>query len=176
MKSHNDIISPSGISRVLLNKAKKSPRELKSIIPALSNRDILIEKSGYLFNSSISGNCLCIGILPYFIEGQRTYHYDIELPEQGKCVLRGFINSNATVALLFEPDSDTYDGAFLPGVADIFRDNYVRLARFLLENGFSEDFEFDFGTKSIFEETKMFADIPATMKKLALQAAPFDKC
>ena len=35
------------------------------------------------------------------------------------------------------------DIGFLPGIIDIFRDNYFRLARFLIENNFSEDFEQD---------------------------------
>ena len=100
----NDIISTSGINRIFLNKKEKNARELKSIIAALSNHDILIEKSGFLFNSSINEDCLCIGILPYFINGERTHHYDIELPENGKCMLRGFINSNAMLAIIFVPE------------------------------------------------------------------------
>jgi hypothetical protein len=171
----NDIISPSGITRILLNKEKKAPRELKSIMSAMSDRDILIEKSGYLFNSSINDNCLCLGILPYFINGERTHHYDIELPESGKCILLGFINSNALLAILFKPESDTYDNGFLPGMADVFCDNYVRLARFFIENGFPGEFELDLVTKCLFDETKMFTDIPGTVKELAMQASPFDK-
>ena len=164
---HNDIIAPSGITKIILNKKKKKSDELKSIIPALSDSDTLIQKSGFLFNSSISGNCICIGILPYFIDGQRTHHYDIELPECGKCVLIGFINSNETLTILFKPQSDTYNDGFLPGMADIFRDNYIRLARFLIENGFSEDFELDLVSKCLFDETKMFTKIPETVKELA---------
>lgn len=171
----NDIISPSGISRIFLNKKEKSSSELKSIISALSDHDILIEKSGFLFNSSISEDCLCIGILPYFIDGQRTHHYDIELPENGKCMLRGFINSNALLAILFIPEKDTYDNnGFLPGMADVFCDNYVRLARFFIEHGFPGDFELDLVTKCLFDEIKMFEEIPSTVKELARQTAPFD--
>ena len=171
----NNIINSSGISRIFLNKKEKSTVELKSIISALSDRDMLIEKSGYLFNSSIKGNCLCIGILPYFINGERTHHYDIELPENGKCMLRGFINSNAMLAIIFKPEKDTYaNGDFLPGMADIFRDNYVRLARFFIENGFSADFELDLVTKCLFDEIKMFTEIPGTVKELAMQETSFD--
>jgi len=172
---NNDVINSSGISRIFLNKEKKNPGELKSIMSALSDRNILIEKSGYLFNSSINGNCLSIGVLPYFVDGQRTHHYDIELPERGKCILSGFINSNTMLALLFKPESDTYNDGFLPGMADVFCDNYVRLARFFIENGFPGDFELDLVTKCLFEETKMFTDIPATVKELAMQVTPFDK-
>jgi len=177
MKNHTDnngVIKSSGISRVILNKQKKKPGELKSIIAALSDRDMLVEKSGYLFNSSINGNCLCLGILPYFIDGERTYHYDIELPEIGKCILLGFINSNEALTLLFKPEKNTYTDSFLPGMAELFRDNYVRLARFLIENGFPADFQLDLVTKCLFDETKMFKDIPATVKELAMQDSPFD--
>ena len=69
---------------------------------------------------------------------------------------------------------NTYDNGFLPGMADIFCDNYVRLARFLIENGFPGDFELDLVTKCLFDEIKMFEDIPATVKELALQVTPFD--
>lgn len=171
----NDIINPSGIRKIILNNKKKTARGLKPIISALSDQDTLVEKSGYLFNSSINGNCLCIGILPYFIDGERTHHYDIELPEDGKCMLRGFINSNAMLTILFIPEKDTYDGAFLSGMKELFCDNYVRLARFLIENGFPEDFELDLVTKCLFDETKMFTDIPATVKELAMKKTPFDK-
>jgi len=89
-------------------------------------------------------------------------------------MLRGFINSNAMFAILFKPESDTYDNGFLPGMADVFCDNYVRLARFFIENGFPCEFELDLVTKCLFDETKMFTDIPATVKELAMQASPFD--
>ena len=164
-------ITPSGITKVILNKEEKKFRELKSIISALSDRDMLVEKSGYLFNSSINDNCLCLGVLPYFINGERTHHYDIALPEKGKCMLLGFINSNAMLAILFQPEKDTYDkGGFLPGMAELFRDNYIRLARFFIENGFSPDFELDLVTKCLFDETGMFKEIPGTVKELAQQA------
>jgi len=172
----DDKIKSSGINKVFLNKKEKKACELKSIISALSNKDILIEKSGFLFNSSISDNCLCIGILPYFIDGQRTQHYDIELLGNGKCVLRGFINSNALLAILFQPEHNTYDlsSGFLPGMTELFCDNYVRLARFLIENGFSPDFELDLVTKCLFDEIKMFENIPSTVKELAMQESVFD--
>jgi hypothetical protein len=166
----NDIdIKPSGITRILLNQEEKQAGELKSIMKALSNRKILIEKSGYLFNSSIKDNCLCIGILPYFVNGERTHHYDIELPVQGKCILYGFINSNTMLALLFKPDKETYYNGFQPEMAEVFRDNYVRLARFFIENGFPGKFELDLVTKCLFEEANMFTDVPSTVKELAMQ-------
>ncbi|MCK5801572.1 MAG: hypothetical protein KAI66_02010 [Lentisphaeria bacterium] len=168
-------IPPSGITRVVLNQAKMKKKELASVIPALSDRNILAEKSGYIFNSSIVGDSLFLGILPYFISGQRTYHYEIELPDRGKCVLFGFITPNGTIALLFKPEEDTYNGELLPGMADIFCDNYVRLARFLVENGFSCAFELDFVTKNVLEEIKLFAELPATIRELSLQPTPFDR-
>jgi hypothetical protein len=177
MTSHSskkNIIPSSGITKIILNEKEKNPDDLKPIIPALSDLNILIQKSGYLFSSSISDNCLCLGLLPYFIDGQRTHHYEIDLPMTGKCVLFGFINSNETLALLFKPDKDTYNGGFLPGIADVFRDNYVRLARFLIENGFSGHFSLDLGTKNLLEETKLFTATPATLKELALKPAPFE--
>jgi hypothetical protein len=172
--NNNDAIPPSRITEIILNKENKQPDELKSVIPALTNHDILIQKSGFIFNSSITDNCLCIGILPYFIDGQRTRHYDIDLPVKGKCLLYGFINSNETLDLLFKPARDTYNGAFLPGIADIFRDNYIRLARFFIENDFAGHFSFDLGTESLFDEIKIFPEAPATMLELARQPAPCD--
>ena len=170
----NDIVPSSGLTRILLNEKEKSAKDLKTVITTLSDHDMLIIKSGYLFNSSISDNCLCLGLLPYFIDGQRTYHYDIDLSVKGKCILFGFINPNETISLLFKPRKDTYNGTFLPGIADIFSDNYIRFARFLVENGFSGSFELDFSTKNLLEETKLFEDTPSTVKELALLPAPFE--
>jgi len=169
----NGIIPASGIARVILNDEEKSEESLGAIIPVLSNRDILIEKGGYIFNSSISDNCLCLSIRPCFIDGQRMYHYEIELPVKGECVLFGFITSNG-LALLFKPESNTYERGFLPGMAAIFRDNYVRLARFLVEHGFSRHFALEFTTISTLEEVRLFAEIPATVNELALRTAAFD--
>lgn len=170
----NNAIPPSGITGIILNNEEKSSKDLKSIVFSLSDPKILILKSGFIFNASILNNRLYIGILPYFIEGERTHHYDISLPLQGKCLLYGFINANKTLDLFFKPARDTYNGCFLPGIADIFLDNYIRLARFLIENGFERHFTFDLGTQNLFEETKLFALVPATVEDLALQVAPFD--
>ena len=170
----NNNIPSSGLSRIILNNTEKSPKELKSIIFSLSDHKILILKSGFIFNASILDDSLYISILPYFIEGERTYHYDIHLPLQGKCLLYGFVNANKTLDLLFKPASETYNGCFLPGIADIFCDNYIRLTRFLIEDGFRRHFKSDLGTQNLFEETKLFANIPKTVEALALQIAPFD--
>lgn len=165
----NDVIPPSGITRVILNNKERNKDDLASLIPALSDRDILIQKSGYIFNSSFSDNSFCLGLLPCCIGGQRTHHYEIDLPEKGKCVLFGFISPNETLAILFKPGKDIYNGVFLTGIAEIFRKNYILLARFLLENGFSEHFGIDFATKNLLEEAKLFATPPTTLKELALQ-------
>jgi len=171
---NNNTIPPSGIKNIVLNDEEKSSKDIKAIISSLSDYKILILKSGFIFNASILENSLYMGILPYFIEGERTYHYDIHLPLEGKSLLYGFINSNKTLDLLFKPNSETYNGYFLPGIADIFRDNYIRLARFLIKNGFGRHVAFDVGTQNLFEETKLFANIPKTVEALALQVAPFD--
>ena len=173
-KNNRNTAPPSGLTTVILNDSKKKPAELKKIISAMSTHNILIEKSGFIFNSSIIDNTLYIGILPYFIEGQRTRHYDIELPEQSKCLLYGFVNSNETLDLMFKPDKSTYLGEFLPDMAELFSNTYIRLARFLIENGFAEHFCFDFGTENIFGEIKLFNPIPETILDLASHEAPFD--
>ena len=170
----NDTIPPSGITKVILNDKVTTPAYQKSIISTLSNREILIRKNGYIFSSSIREDCLCLGILPYFIEGERTHHYDIDLSVKGKCILFGFINSNETIAILFKPDKETYNNGFLPGIVDVFRDNYIRLARFLINYGFAENFELDLATRNIMEESKLFTETPLTVRELALQPAPFD--
>lgn len=172
--NNSEVIPPSGIKTIILIDKEIGFDEFKPIMAAISDLNILIQKSGYLFTSSIKGDSLCIGLLPYFIDGQRTHHYDIDLSVRGKCVLVGFVNSNETIAIYFKPSEDTYNGAFLPGIADVFCDNYIRLARFFFENGFSKNFDLDAGTKSILSETALFAEIPATLKELASFPAPYD--
>jgi hypothetical protein len=169
-----EIVPSSRITKVILNDKEMTSDELRPVMLALSDRDILIQKSGYIFNSSILDNCLCFGVLPYFIEGERTHHFDIDLPVKGKCVLYGFINSNQTLAILFKPNNDTYNNGFLPGIADIFRDNYIRFARVLVNNGFSENVELDQATINILEEIKLFTEPPSTIKELAQQNTTLD--
>ncbi len=170
----SDIIPPSGITRVILNNEEKNPEDLNCLISTLSNRDILIREKGYIFKSSIMGNCLRFGFLPFFVNGRAASHYEINFSADGQCALFGFIDSNGTLALLFKPNRNTYGAGFLPGMADIFRDNYIRLARFLIENGFSWDFILDFATEFILEKSKLFVKAPVTVKELALQFSQLD--
>ncbi|MEA2012344.1 MAG: hypothetical protein U9O87_04560 [Verrucomicrobiota bacterium] len=155
--------------KIILNGEIKSSEETRSIISALSTREILIRNGGFIFNFSLKDTTLSFTVLPFFINRQRTHHYDIHLSEAGKCILYGFVNSNKTVTILFKSTSTSYVNGFLPGMAELFRKNYVILAIFMIKNGFQKTYPLDIVTKNLLEESKLFKNIPSTIQQLAEQ-------
>ena len=156
----------SGISTVILNEKPASSEELKKIVTALCDKKIIVEKGGFLFSSCIRGNTLYIGILPYFTNGERNYHYNIELPED-KSILTGFINSNASLEIFFKLTIEEQKKKLTSDQIFRFRENYIKLCRFFLENGFSGSFKFSPIAIAPLVELGIFPEAPDTVEKFA---------
>lgn len=154
------------IDTIILNESKISSKEFRKVVVAICDKTVLVEKGGFLFSALIRDNTLYMGILPYFIEGQRAYHYNIKLPTE-KHILIGFINSNATIDIYFKLSSEEMKDGITEELLDYFRKSYKTFCSILIEHGFSEDFPFGPSTISVFQETGLFREIPQDVKQVA---------
>lgn len=160
---------PSGITKTTLNGKLASSGDLKEALSALSDKLVLAEKGGYLFKSLIQDDHLYLGVLPYFINGQRALHHDIDLPED-PFTLIGFINSNGSLGLVFKLSKEYFKEGLTSETICLFREQYIRFAAFLIENDFPTGFEIDIITKQLLVETGTFPDPPENVGELADQS------
>lgn len=156
----------SEINRITLNGNTTSQAELKNVFSALYDTAILAEKGGYIFKSLIKEDHLYLGILPYFINGQRALHHDIELPED-PFTLIGFINSNSSLGLIFKISKEKLDQGLSHEEVHSYREQYIRIARFFLEYNFPKDFEIDIMTQQVLIDLKILPVVPANLGELA---------
>ncbi len=159
----------SGIQNVILNEKKTDKNTLKQIIPALSNPTILNEKGGYIFKTLVLEDTLYLGLLPYLIDGKRTYHFNIKMPQE-EFVLIGFINSNGSIELLFKMKPEQYKAGLSLEEIKYYRKSYIKFARCLLEFKFNEEVKLDAVTRQALTEIKIFTEVPRNIKGLALKS------
>ena len=157
---------PSCITDIIINGKASNPSATKKIISAISDSNILQKKGGYLFMMSISGDCCNLGIQPYQIDGERKYHYEIEMPEDA-FMLTGFINSNRSLTLLFKLTPEKYKAGLSQEEKNAYREVFIKFARFLLEHGFPEDFEIDLVTNSLLTSAGIIDNGPQTVEELS---------
>ena len=130
------------IQHIHLNNELITKKEIIKIVKSLCDARIIREKGGFLFKSSFQDGHFHIGLLPYILEGERTYHYDISLSEECTYKLTGFINSNMTMTIL--PDvADSGQVTFSEQDKDNYIEQYIKLSEFLTEHGFNSEFPFD---------------------------------
>ena len=159
----------SSITDIIINGAQTNQRETKKIISAISNNNILQKKGGYLFMIAINGECCTLGIQPYQIDGERKYHYEIEMPEDA-FMLTGFINTNRSLTLLFKLTPEKYKAGLSAEEKNSYREVFIRFARFLLEYSFPADFEIDLVTNSLLTSAGIIDKEPLTIKDLSVLA------
>ncbi len=149
---------------IFLNKKKLSAKATRKIFNSIQNEKIIKEKGGYIFKSSICKSNFHIGIVPSFIEGERTHHYDIELGYEDEYILTGFINIDRTIGFLFTPPGkkESINQDFRDGL----KESYSKTAEILIQNGFPPDFRLDWITKKMLEDAKLFLQTPENLDQL----------
>lgn len=143
--------------KIYLNREHTTPKEMKRVLKSIQNNRILKEKGGFLFQSSLNDSELHIGIVPFFIDGERTRHYDIELDYADKFQLSGFFNADGTIGMLFKPPENKQD--MDSEYKCKIKKCYINTVALLSSCGLSLSMEFDWITKKIMEESK-FSDTP----------------
>ncbi len=155
------------IKKINLNFKDISMKEFKKIVKSISNPKILTEKGGYLLQAIIENEILYLALQPSYINGQRTYHYDMVLPVESKISYSGGINIDETFSFMLIIDREI----FLKGIGETIkqklRANYVKVAKLLIINGFPDSFALDWGTKNIIEELSLFSKEIITLADLA---------
>lgn len=161
----------SHVQEVTLNGKTGKPSSARSFIRALNDERIITEKGGFLFKALIAGDRLVLGVTPCFINGEKTYHYDTQLPGENEFTLIGSVAPGGIFEILFKPLSRELSHEDIREYADI----YVRLARFLLENDYSGRGTLDLVTVSLLRETGFFHPAPENLTGLASKACSLDE-
>lgn len=161
----------SHVREVTLNGKTGKPSIARSFIEALNDERIITEKGGFLFKVLVAGEMLVLGVTPCFIDGERTYHYNSQLPGEDEFTLIGSITPDGTFEILFKPLSLELS----PEDIRKYADTYVMFARFLLENGYSGQGRLDTMTVSMLREAGLFNQVPEDIIGLASSACSLDK-
>lgn len=128
------------INKIILNRDLIANKEIKRIISSLADKSILTAKGGFLIKSTVIGSVIHLAVIPYQIDGERTYHYNMIMPENAEYILTGFINSNLSLTLII--DNKKYKELNRVQKKE-FLIQYVLLSKFLIENGFNKNFSLD---------------------------------
>ncbi len=161
---------PNPITKVTFNGKTGKPKLVAPLIHALNTPAILIEKSGFLFQATIRGHRLILGVLPYFIDGQRSMHYDIKLSVKTQFTLIGNISADGQFTILFRPDCDELS----PEAKRTYADSYVPVARGLRTGGLLSDGPLDAITIQLLTEADLFPTTPQSITELAQQPCSTD--
>jgi hypothetical protein len=147
---------------LVLNGRIADESRIRDMMHGLNDSSIRTGKGGYLFKSSADDEFLRLGIVPYFQQGQRNYHYDIALPESAECVLIGNLNPDGVFTLLFTPPELPLDDETRAGYAAQYR----IFADELISRGFAGRGRLDDATRQMLRDSgiadpppKILADI-----------------
>lgn len=147
------------ITEVVINKKVIAPKKVRKMITAMGDHKVIAAKGGYIFNVSFQESIIILGVLPYFIHGQRTRHYDIEMPED-YYKLFGFINSNGSMDLMFKVSRAEYKTGLSVETKQQFAENCIDFAKFLVEYGFPQDCIINQVTVALMTEIGIILDPP----------------
>lgn len=140
---------------IVFNGGRETREDVARVVASLADPGLIVEKGGFIFKSLLSSDEFRFGVLPSFQDGERTYHYNIDVGE-GR-VLIGFINPNATMTLIFKPSREELRIGFGDELRAEYRHQYVVLADFLVENGFPSSFRLDQISSDVLVTMRIFA-------------------
>lgn len=153
---------------VMLNGEAVSAKDLSLLAKALSTPAIVVEKGGYLFKSRVDSHAFHFGILPNFLNGQRTHHYDIDIGPSA-FNLMGSINANGSLTIVFKLDRAKVGQPLPEPDAEEYRRQYAQLAQFLIDCGLPRSHPLDSISMAVLEETGVFSQAtPETIGQLLL--------
>jgi hypothetical protein len=155
---------------VMLNGTSASDEDLRRLAEALSTPAILTEKGGYLYKSRAEEGIFHFGVLPHFLNGQRTYHYDIEIGSS-RYNLVGSVNANCTLTALFRLDRAELEQPLADAEREAYRGQYAALARFLLRCGLPGTFPLDDISEGVLTEMGLTGEETLTLDRLAVWRA-----
>jgi len=148
---------------LFLNGKKASKSLIRSMIEGFNSPEIRIEKGGYLFKSLIKDKRLYLGVIPSFHQGERGYHYQLEMPsEEG--VISGVLNPQGVFTLLMITKAE-----FTEEIQELYRKNYRALAQVLLENGLELPGPLDDISVKLITDKGLYPGAPRSLEELLQQ-------
>lgn len=100
-----------------------------------------------------------IGLSPKEINRCRGSHYDLKAGPETKVFLTGGINANGEISLLFKISKTALNDE----IKSELRELYISLASLLKKNGYEGPGTFEWITRKIIEESRLFLPIPSTI-------------
>lgn len=151
---------------IILNGEAVSPKDISLLAEAVSTPNTVAEKGGYLFKSRADEQAFHLGILPNFLNGQRTYHYDIDItPSEFNLI--GSINVNGSVTAVFKLDQAKLGHPLSQADRTEYRKQYAQLARFLIGCGLSPSVALDSISTDTLQEAQLCKECAVTLGLLA---------
>jgi hypothetical protein len=151
-----------GLLEINLNGQKAGRSLIKSMIKGLNDKKVRTEKGGYLFKASSDETTLSLGILPEFNQGDRNYHYNIELPENPEYFLTGSLNPDGVFSILFIPKEKELSSDSI----NAYRKIYKVLAENLLALGLNGPGELNMVTTMLVQSAGLFPDGPVSLSQI----------
>jgi hypothetical protein len=158
------------ITECVVNGKATAFKKVRKMITAMGDHRIIAEKGGYIFSASLQKPTLILGILPYFINGHRTRHYDIDMPED-RYMLVGFVNANGTLDLMFKVSRAEYKAGLSKATKQKFAEKCISFAAFIIDHGFPEDCTINQVTVCLMTEIGIVLQTP-TILALAQASLP----
>ncbi|MBL7158211.1 MAG: GNAT family N-acetyltransferase, partial [Candidatus Omnitrophica bacterium] len=150
---------PSGIETIILNGLPVTPEEARSAVSTLSNGE-------HIFNALITDNTINIEIVSRHLHcSTERGHTQLTHPALKRGVISGIVNNEGTI-LMFD---ETMKPDFTPQEIEMEHDEYIRLARFLIEHGFPAEAAYNKMPVGFLEEMKIIDTEPRVLGDLAIQ-------
>ncbi len=155
------------LKRATLNRDMLPVNELREILTAVADPKVLAVKGGFLIKLALQGQVLDLALLPYQIDGQRTYHYNMILPEECACILTGFINTNRSITMMIDqPHDKTSRQPLSVEQRKAYLQSFLDFADLFIRHGFDPGFELDLITNQILQKLSGRPDELATLGDL----------
>jgi hypothetical protein len=126
----------------------------------LLNRPAIAAAGGVLVKAALCGQQLHLHLQPNFIDGQRTYHFDMPLPEVSGPAIRGDIRAGGSLAMLFGPEAFQADPAAMAEACRV-------LAAVLVEGGLDGRWRLEPICRQALEEIEAYRTAPTTIGEMA---------
>lgn len=133
------------IEEVIFNGIKGGDSVAKPWISALNDEALVLEKAGFLFKAGVHGDRLLLAVEPCLIQGERCYHFNMNLAHEDSYTLIGAVNAKGEFTILFRPESRELNA----GQCARYRQVIAAVAELLLGGGYVGEGLLDEVTQSL---------------------------
>ncbi len=149
-------------TKIVLNEKTLAWPAACKVIKRGTSSEAIVAAGGLLLKAAIHADALLLHIQPNYVNGQRTYHYNMKLPADS-VPMSGSINPSGSMSLIFGPEA--LDHPPLP-----LRHACISVARALVEGGLDERYALEPISQMALREVEAFEAPPTTIGELAASA------